>query len=47
MDGACNTQGSSENTYKLLIKKLKGRYHLEVLGVEEIVIVEWIVKGTV
>jgi hypothetical protein len=28
MDGACNTHGRSENTYKILIKKTEGKIPL-------------------
>jgi hypothetical protein len=47
MDEPCNMHGSSENAYKILIKKnkLKGKYHLDVLGVQERVTGEWILES--
>jgi hypothetical protein len=32
--GVCNTHGRGEEFYKILVKNLKGRDHLEDLGVD-------------
>jgi hypothetical protein len=37
---ACNTYGKVENTYKILVGKIKGRHLSEDLGVDGSIILE-------
>jgi hypothetical protein len=42
MGGACSPHGEKRNTFKILIGKSKGRDHSEDLGVDGMIILNWI-----
>jgi hypothetical protein len=42
MGGESSTHGRYENAYNIWVEKMKGRDHSENLGIDEKIILEWI-----
>jgi len=42
MGGACSMHGRDKNAYKILVENMKGRGHLEDLGIDGRITLKWI-----